>query len=147
MRLSLKKGFTLIELMIVIIVIAILAVIAIVQYNLAIERTRSAEAKDVLGYLRKTCASIYARDHSVIRCTPQALGIGMDEGMIPSECYRSHYFNYSAEESPSFDNVMIFTATRCMKYGRFPNADQFGAVTLTVDYANGTDSLSGVGLY
>jgi prepilin-type N-terminal cleavage/methylation domain-containing protein len=143
----LKKGFTLIELMIVVIVIAILAVIAIVQYNLAIERTRGAEAKDVLGYLRKTCAAIYDRDRSVIKCTPQALGIGMDEGMIPSECYRSHYFNYSADESPSAENVMIFTATRCTKYGRFPNAEQFGAITLTVDYANGTDSFSAVGVY
>jgi hypothetical protein len=71
----------------------------------------------------------------------------MDEGMIPSECYRSHYFNYSAEESPSFENVMVFTATRCMKYGRSPNADQFGAITLTVDYANGTDYFSAVGVY
>jgi prepilin-type N-terminal cleavage/methylation domain-containing protein len=143
----LKKGFTLIELMVVIIVIAILAVIAIIQYNLAIERTRAAEAKDVLGYMRKTCSSIYSRDHSVIKCTPEALGIGIEQGMIPPECYRSHYFNYSAEESSSFENVMIFTATRCMKYGRFPNVEQFGAITLTVDYANGTDSLSSVGVY
>jgi prepilin-type N-terminal cleavage/methylation domain-containing protein len=143
----LKKGFTLIELMIVIIVIALLAVVAIVQYNLAIERTRSAEAKDVLGYFRKTCASIYARDRSVIKCTPQNLGIGMEEGMLPSECLRSHYFNFSAEESPSFENVMVFTATRCTKYGRPPNAKQFGAITLAVDYANGTDTLSSVGVY
>jgi prepilin-type N-terminal cleavage/methylation domain-containing protein len=142
-----KKGFTLIELMIVIIIIAVLAVIAMLQYNLAIERSRSAEAKEVLGYLRKTCASLYSRDGNVLNCTPDHLGIGMEEGMVPNECYRSHYFNYSAEESPSFENVMVFTATRCMKYGRKPDAQQSGSVTLTVDYHNGTDTLSSVGVY
>ncbi|MFA5100708.1 MAG: prepilin-type N-terminal cleavage/methylation domain-containing protein [Candidatus Omnitrophota bacterium] len=142
-----RKGFTLIELMIVIIIIAILAVVAVVQYNLAIERTRSAEAKEVLGYLRKTCASIYAQDRNVLNCTPERLGIGMEEGMFPNECYRTHYFSYSAEESPSFENVMLFTATRCMKYGRAPNAEQPGSVILTVDYKNGTDTLSAAGAY
>ncbi len=133
--------------MVVIIIVAVLAVVAIVQYNLAVERTRSAEAKDVLGYLRKACAAVYDRDRSVIKCTPDQLGMGIEEGMIPSECYRSHYFNYSAEESPSFENVMVFTATRCLKYGRFPNAKEPGAITLTVDYANGTDTMSAVGMY
>lgn len=142
-----KKGFTLIELMIVIIIIAVLAVVAVVQYNTVIERTRSAEAKDVMGHMRKLCAAIYARDGNVINCTPVALGIGQEEGMIPPTCYRSHYFNYSAEESPSFENVMVFTATRCMQYGRPPDAKQFGSVTLTVDYANRTDTLSSVGVY
>ena len=142
-----RRGFTLIELMIVIIIIAVLAIIAIVQYNLAIERARSVEAKDVLGYLRKVCAAVYDRDKNVLMCTPQVLGIGMEEGMIPSECSPTHYFNYSAEESPSFEDVMVFTATRCMKYGKSPNAEQFGTITLTVDYANGTDSLSAVGVY
>jgi prepilin-type N-terminal cleavage/methylation domain-containing protein len=142
-----KKAFTLIELMIVIIIIAVLAVVAVIQYNLAIERTRSAEAKDVLGHVRKVCAAIYARDRNVINCTPQNLGIGSEEEMIPIECYRSHYFYYGAEESPSFDDVMIFTATRCMKFGRPPNAKQPGVITLTVDYKNGTDTFSSVGIY
>ena len=142
-----KKAFTLIELMIVIIIIAVLALIAIMQYNIAIERTRSAEAKDVLGYLRKECAGIYARDKNVIKCEPDHLGIGMEEGMIPNECYRTHYFNYSAEESPSFENVMIFTATRCMAFGRPPNSKQPGAIMLTVDYANGTSEMSSRGIY
>ena len=142
-----KRAFTLIELMIVIIIIAILAVVAIVQYNLAIERSRAAEAIDILGSMRKVCAAIYARDGNVIKCTPKALNVGTEEGMIPSECYRSHYFNYSVEESPSFENVMLFTATRCLKYGRPPNAKQPGSITMTTDYVNGTDTLAATGVF
>jgi len=142
-----KRAFTLIEMMIVIIIISVLALIAIVQYSIAIERARAAEAKDVLGYLRKECAVIYNRDSNIINCTQQNLGIGMEEGMFPNECYRTHYFNYSAEESPSFDNVMVFTATRCMSYGRPPNAKKNGAIMLTIDYGNGTSFLSSVGVY
>lgn len=142
-----KKAFTLIELMIVIIVIAVLAVVAIVQYNVSIERARSSEAKDVLGHMRKMCAAIYARDKNVINCTPQSMNIGTDAEMIPSSCCRTHYFNYSAEESPSFENVMVFTADRCMQYGRPPDAKQPGRITLTVDYENSTDTFKSIGVY
>jgi len=142
-----KKAFTLIELMIVIIIVAVLAVVAVIQYFIAVERARSAEAKDILGNLWKACSVIYDRDGNVINCTPQALNIGMENGTIPSQCWRSHYFNYSAEESPSFDNVMIFTATRCTQYGRPPDAKQPGSITLTVDYVNGTRTMSSVGVY
>ncbi|HNQ50636.1 MAG: prepilin-type N-terminal cleavage/methylation domain-containing protein [Candidatus Omnitrophica bacterium] len=142
-----RKAFTLLELMIVIIIVAILAVVAIIQYNLAIERARSAEAREVLGNLRDSCAVIYARDHSVINCTPHNLGIGTEPGTIPLECCRSHYFSYSAEESPSFENVMVFTANRCMKYGRAPDSKEPGAIAMTFDYVNGTHSISARGAY
>ncbi|HOU36555.1 MAG TPA: prepilin-type N-terminal cleavage/methylation domain-containing protein [Candidatus Omnitrophota bacterium] len=142
-----KKAFTLIELMIVVIIVGVLAVVAVIQYFIAVERARAAEARDILGNLRKGCAVIYDRDRSVLKCTPKALNIGMEEGMIPSECCRSHYFNYSAEESPSFEDVMVFTATRCMKYGRPPDAKQPGSITLTVDYLNNTQVLSSQGIY
>jgi prepilin-type N-terminal cleavage/methylation domain-containing protein len=142
-----RKGFTLIELMIVIIIIAVLALVAITQYEPVIERTRSAEARDTLGYLRKACSSIYSRDGNVLKCTPEALGIGTEEKMVPPDCFRSHYFNYSAAESPSFENVMIFTATRCMKFGRPPDAKQAGSLTLSVDYDNNTAEWSTRGIY
>lgn len=48
-----KKGFTLLELLIVVIVIAILAVIAIPQYFEAIEKAKISEAKGALGEIRK----------------------------------------------------------------------------------------------
>jgi prepilin-type N-terminal cleavage/methylation domain-containing protein len=142
-----KRGFTLIELMIVIIIIAVLALLAMTQYEPVIERARSAEAKDTLGYLRKMCLTFYARDHNILKCTPEALSIGTEEGMVPPDCYHSHYFNYSAEESPSFENVMVFTATRCMKAGRPPDAKHPGSISLTVNFENNTDEWSSRGVY
>ena len=142
-----KKAFTLIELMIVIIIIAILAVIAIIQYQLAMERSRASEAKEVIGHMRKMVAVIYDRDGTTAAVNNTNVGVGNEEGMIPADCFRSHYFNYSVEEHPSFENVVIFTASRCMKFGRPPNGKQPGKIILTVNYANNTDSWSALGLY
>lgn len=142
-----KKGFTLIELMIIIIIIAILAVIAIIQYQMAMERSRGSEAKEVIGHLRKMVSVIYDRDGSTAAVNHTNAGIGNEEGMIPADCFRSHYFNYSVEEHPSFENVVIFTATRCMKFGRPPNAKQAGKIILTVDYLNNTNTWSTLGVY
>jgi prepilin-type N-terminal cleavage/methylation domain-containing protein len=142
-----NKAFTLIEIMIVIILIAILAIVAITQYQPVMERARSSEAKDALGLMRKTCGSLYFRDRSVEKCTPQILGIGIEPGNLPPDCYHTHYFNYSVEESPSFDNVMIFTANRCTKFGRTPNAKESGSMILTVDFENNTAAWTTKGLY
>ncbi|MBU0504178.1 MAG: prepilin-type N-terminal cleavage/methylation domain-containing protein, partial [Candidatus Omnitrophica bacterium] len=47
-----KRGFTLLELMIVIIIVGVLATLGITQYQTAIERARGAEARQVISQLR-----------------------------------------------------------------------------------------------
>ena len=47
-----NKGFTLIELLVVIIIISILAAIAIPRYFRSVERSRQAEALNILGMVR-----------------------------------------------------------------------------------------------
>jgi len=57
-----KKGFTLIEMMIVIAIIALLATIAIPNYINFQKRAKTAEAKSNLGAIR-TCEEAYRAEH------------------------------------------------------------------------------------
>lgn len=59
-----KKGFTLIEMMIVIAIIALLATIAIPNYVNFQKRAKTAEAKANLGSIR-TCEEAYKAEHDV----------------------------------------------------------------------------------
>ena len=58
-----NKGFTLIELLVVVLIIGILASIALPQYTKAVERSRMAEAVQILGDLA-TAQSIFYMQHS-----------------------------------------------------------------------------------
>lgn len=56
-----KKGFTLIEMLVVVLVIAILSAIAIMQYTHFVERTRVGEAQNLIGL------AIYAQERQMMR--------------------------------------------------------------------------------
>ena len=55
-----KKGFTLIELMIVVAIIAILAVVAVPQFTKYMRSAKAAEANELLDLMKKGSASYYA---------------------------------------------------------------------------------------
>lgn len=54
MALFLKKGFSIIELLVVVVVIAVLAAIAFPKYNKAVNETHRREAKTVLNIIRSS---------------------------------------------------------------------------------------------
>lgn len=55
-----RKGFTLLELLIVIIIIGLLAAVGMVQYAKAVANTKNAQAKGVLGEMRKAALGYHS---------------------------------------------------------------------------------------
>ena len=56
------KGFTLIEMLVVVLIIGILAGVALPQYTLAVEKSRTAEAMSLMGSL-KQAVDVYVLSH------------------------------------------------------------------------------------
>lgn len=62
------RGFTLIELMIVVAVVAILAAVAIPSYNNQVQQTRRADAQSALLQASQACERWYTRNSTYVGC-------------------------------------------------------------------------------
>jgi prepilin-type N-terminal cleavage/methylation domain-containing protein len=144
-----RKGFTLLELLIVIIIVGVMATLGLSQYSQVVERSRGAEARQIIGQLRSVCAAIYMEDENTTKCTVNngaALGLGGASGtQIPnavSGCMASHYFRYvpaninASARGPQGINI---TATRCAAAGKAPNVAGAAVRTISAwsDYQTG----------
>lgn len=105
------KGFTLIELLIVIIIIGILATLAIPQYTKMVEKSRTGEAKTVLGSMRTGEELYYAENQKYTNSITD-----LEKYVsVPVDTSVAHYFKYQSGGliigSASATNFNI-TATR-----------------------------------
>jgi len=119
-----RKGFTLIELVIVIAILGILALYAVPKYQGLIEEARSAEARAQVGSFRSALAIYYAKNHGVY--PPTTLFSGGNggslfaEGVVPEvevtiDTPASGTVNRSSAvdttSPPSYDGGWYYTAT------------------------------------
>jgi len=117
-----RKGFTLLELVVVVIILGILATLGFTQYTKMVEKGRTAEAKMILGQIR-TAQAAYNQQFGGY--TSVLANIAVE---APSACGTNHYFSYSVDATTG-------TATRCTTGGKAP--DGAAAYTLTLTYGAG----------
>lgn len=139
-----RRGFTLIELMIVIIIIGILSTIAIGQYTSQVEKSRGAEAKSIIGTLKTECA-VYYTEFQTTRATAAGFGCTNDTtlglnapGVVLNVAHSNYYFIYSIT-TPAI-NTAVFTARRCPNGSTCRNplaVGKSGSLNLTVNYDTG----------
>jgi len=138
-----KKAFTLIELMVVLMIIGILATLGLTQYTRQIEKSRGAEAREVLGVIR-SLALAHFNEYDSLTAVPvfnnAAANIGAAVGQIPSAPRGSHFFTYSV--ATPLANRVVITAIRCSNNAACKGGlMSFGGQTMTLqtDCPDGTD--------
>lgn len=92
-----SKGFTLIELMIVVAIIAILAAIAIPNYLRFAMKSKTAEATTNLGAIRTCEEAYYAEEDTYIDCAPNPAGGGDDSTPDPWDLPAAGFDNIGFE--------------------------------------------------
>src|SRR3989338_7500069 len=152
---GMRKGFTLIELVIVLIIVAVLGTLGLTQYTRLIEKARGAEAKEILGYIRKQAAGYYMERNSMVGLTNAMVSIS-GTGGVPgpavsgagstTDCAATHYFWYTITGTAPTATTLIATEGRCTAGGKNPNVSAAASLTLTSNFSAGTDIWSG-GVY
>ena len=119
----LLKGFTLLELIVVIIIIGILGAFAFTQYTRVIEKGRSAEARNNLGTLRKLQLAHYQENGNYNTNLPT------ETGLAARSCNTNYYFRYTCATTGDC------TASRCTAGGKAPNVAASDAYQLSLSIA------------
>ncbi len=139
-----KKGFTLLELVVVIIILGVIATLGFTQYGRMVERARGAEARPILGDMRKLAYAYRLANGTIAGITLANLNIGTAEDQIPgpTNCRSTHWFKYS--RTVVGDPVIRLIATRCYgSLGKPPNGVAGMDLTLQTNLVTGEDVWTG----
>ncbi len=148
----LVRGFTLLELVVVVIILGILATLGLTQYGRMVERARGAEARQILGHVRDLAAGFWIMAGAFNTFDPENANIGSAQDQIPDECRSSHYFYYYINPPllcgmPGRFNCLDLIATRCISGGKAPQGSVEGTLILRINAKTGDDTWSGTGGY
>lgn len=115
-----KRGFTLLELIIVIIIIGILGSLGFTQYTKVVEKGRTAEAKTILGSIR-TAQQAYFFETGNYSSNISNLAID-----APTTCPANGTYYFSYEINNASTSGFTATANRCTTGGKNPPAPDPG---------------------
>lgn len=124
-----RKGFTLLELLVVVLIIGVLTAIALPQYNLAVEKTRAAEAKINFRALCDAAERRYLEFRNYGDPPSKEL-LDVEVGGVPDDIWNNHYdeahilspqpFYYAVEPVGGIDTINIyFIRNRLRGNGRY----------------------------
>ncbi|MDD5156069.1 MAG: prepilin-type N-terminal cleavage/methylation domain-containing protein [Candidatus Omnitrophica bacterium] len=123
-----KKGFTLLELIVVIVILGILATLGFTQYTKTVEKGRQAESKVIIGSLGKLAYAYWLQNGTVSGMSAADLGIGTGADQVPSTCRSSNYFYYGFDNGTYGANGIAIYAIRCTSVGKPPQSTTNSAV-------------------
>jgi prepilin-type N-terminal cleavage/methylation domain-containing protein len=114
------KGFTLLELIVVVIIISILATLGFVVYTELMERARDAEAINILKAWMDAI-DIYYLEHGTVEGTTVIANLTP----VPGGCSPNYYFRYvgAAYLTCSEKFAIQIVATRCTANGKPPQSN------------------------